>query len=138
MSARLPLLAFAAALAGCNTGPPERDTFVPPYAEKGCWARLYGEPGFRGAMRELEGPVFVEALGATPVLVDNLRETRPQPLFIDVRSVELGPHARLDAFAEPLFRAPPALAWGPGTRVADSAAAGFPGRIGSFRLQCVA
>lgn len=111
----MPLVALAA----CQ-GPPQRDVFVPPYAEKGCWARLYGQPGFAGPVRQLEGPVFVESIGAWMVVVPEMQAGAPQPLFSEVRSVEVGPRARLEGYAAPLFR-DPALVLAPGERAADIA-----------------
>jgi hypothetical protein len=105
------------ALAGCASLP-QRDVFVPPYAEKGCWVRLYGERGFAGPMRQLEGPVFVESIGAWMVTVPNMEAAAPQPLFSQVRSLEVGPHARVTGYAEPLF-VKPQLELSPGERTGD-------------------
>ena len=124
---------FLLVLAGC-ANLPERDVFVPPYAAKGCWARLYGEPGFAGPMRQLEGPVFVESVGAWMVSVPNMETAPPQPLFSQVRSVEVGPHARMTGYAAPLF-VKPELALGPGERAGDIA---LEKRVESFTLQCEA
>lgn len=126
------------ALAACvSTEPPQRDVFLPPYADKGCWARLYGEPGFAGPVRQLEGPTFVEALAYTGIVVPDIQRTEPQPLFSEVASVEIGPHARLVGFAEPLFRRPD-LRLAPGAKVADMAQVAFYERVRSFRLECEA
>lgn len=133
---RLALCA-ALALGGCATGAPERDVFVPPYAEKGCWARLYGAPQFAGAVRQLEGPVYVEALSGSPVTVPGAAEIPPQPLFSEARSLELGPHARLQGYAAPLFRQP-SLELAPGARVPDLGEVGFGEKVQSFRLSCAA
>lgn len=122
--------------AGCS-GPPERDVFVPPYAEKGCWARLYAENGFAGDMRQLEGPTFVEALGGTPAIVPNVSESAPQPLFIEVRSLAIGPHAKLRGYADTLFRKP-TIALAPGSAVPDVHALAFHERVQSFELLCEA
>ena len=108
-------------LAGCQTAAPERDVFLPPYAEKGCWARLYAQAAFAGAARELEGPIFQEAMDAWP----------------RVRSLMLGPHARLTGYAEPLFRER-TLSLAPGTAVRDTAALEFDRTVRSFRLECQA
>lgn len=122
--------------AGCS-GPPKRDVFVPPYAEKGCWARLYADNGFSGNMRQLEGPTFVEALGGTPVIVPNISESAPQPLFTEVRSLAIGPHAKLRGYADALFRKP-TIALAPGSTVPDVHALAFHERVQSFELLCEA
>jgi hypothetical protein len=54
------------AVAGC-AGPPQRDVLLPPYMDKGCWARLYEQPRFAGAWQQLEGSVFVESITGTPI-----------------------------------------------------------------------
>lgn len=118
-------------LAACASGPPQRDVFLPPYAEKGCWARLYGEPGFAGAMRQLEGPTYVEALDSTTVEIPEIERTQPQPLFKEVASIAVGPHARLTGYQAPLFRGE-TLALGPGASLNDLPQAG----VQSFRLEC--
>ena len=122
--------------AGCS-GPPKRDVFVPPYAEKGCWARLYADNGFSGNMRQLEGPTFVEALCGTPVIMPNMSASAPQPLFTEVRSIAIGPHARLRGYADPLFRKP-TIALAPGSTVADVHTLAFHERVQSFELRCEA
>jgi hypothetical protein len=121
------------ALAGC-LGPPQRDVLLPPYAEKGCWARFYGEAGFSGAVRQLEGPVFVESVDAWMVVVPQMQTAPPQPLFSEVRSVEVGARARVTGYAEPLFRQP-TLALGPGVRAADIA---LRESVQSLKLRCEA
>jgi hypothetical protein len=123
-------------MAAACSGPPERDVFLPPYAEKGCWARFYAQADFAGPMRQLEGPAFVESIGATPVLVAGIEQTAPQPLFWQVRSLVVGPHARIVGYAETLFRAP-SMELPPGMRIADAAAIGFYDRVQSFSMQCV-
>lgn len=132
------LAALAVALAaGCLNHPPQRDVFVPPYAAKGCWARLYAGADFAVPMRQLEGPNFVEAMAAAPVVVPDMEGAPPQPLFREVTSVEVGPHAELLGYAEPLFREP-SVAIGPGSRVPDLAALEFHPRVESFELRCEA
>lgn len=122
-------------MARCPPAPPgQRDLFLPPYAEKGCWARLYEQAGFDGRMRQLEGPVYAEAVGSSPVIVPDLGSIPPQPLFEEVRSVVVGPHARLQGYGEALFRGA-ALALAPDSREADI---DFGARIKSFTLQCEA
>lgn len=125
------------ALSACASEPPRRDVFVPPYAEKGCWARLYGEPGYAGAMRQLEGPAFVEALDSTTVVVPQIQSTSPQPLFSEVASVVVGPHARLVGYAAPLFRLQD-LELAPGAALPDVSQVAFYERVRSFTLECEA
>jgi hypothetical protein len=61
---------------------------------------------FGGPMRQLEGPVFVEALDHSPVLVPGLDKIPPQPQFAEARSLIVGPHARLVGYEHELFRNP--------------------------------
>lgn len=129
--------ALLVVLAACASGPPERDVFLPPYAEKGCWARLYGQPQYAGAVRQLDGPTFVEALDATTVVVPGIASTPPQPLFSEVRSVVVGPHARLVGYAAPLFQRRD-LELAPGARLPDVTQVAFYERVQSFRLECEA
>lgn len=88
-------------------------------------------------MRELEGPVFVESLAGSPVQVPNSENVPPQPLFTQVKSLQVGPHARIVGFAEPLFRSP-TLDFPPGSAVQDLAERGFHERVRSFRMDCAA
>jgi hypothetical protein len=129
-------LALAAACAGCSALP-RRDVFVPPYAEKGCWARLYAENGFAGEMRQLEGPIFVEAMAGSPVVVPNMSQAGAQPLFNEVRSIAVGPHAKLRGYADTLFRKP-TIALAPGSTVPDAQALAFHERVQSFEVLCEA
>lgn len=121
------------ALAACASEPPQRDVFLPPYAEKGCWARLYGEPGLAGPVRQLEGPTYVESLDSTTVEIPDAGRTQPQPLFSDVASIAVGPHARLAGYAAPLFRKQ-VVALGPGANLGDLPQTG----VRSLRLECEA
>lgn len=129
--AALPVLG-----AGCS-GPPVRDVFVPPYADKGCWARFYEHAGFGAPMRQLEGPAFVEAMQGAPVVVPNMESAGMQPLFGELRSLAIGPHARLVGYAQPLFREP-SLELAPGTSVEDLGPIAFHDRVGSFKVLCEA
>ena len=132
---RTPRAVLASLLLTACLGPPQRDVFVPPYAEKGCWARFYAEPGFAGPMRQLEGPAFVEALGATEVLAPGIERAPPQPLFSEVRSMLVGPHARIVAYAEPLF-GKKVLQLPPGARMDDLGGVSLGERAGSFTMRC--
>jgi hypothetical protein len=110
---------------------------LPPYAEKGCWARLYEKAGFHGAVRQLEGPADVGAIGGTVAVVPDMGEAGIQPLFSEIGSVVIGPRARLTGYLQPLFETP-TLVLGPGGRLADTSSADFYGRVRSFRLRCAA
>lgn len=85
-------------------------------------------------MRQLEGPVFVESVGEWMAIVPDIESAPPQPLFSEVRSAQVGPHARLEGYAEPLFRRP-SLALGPGEQLADIA---LSEHVQSFTLRCEA
>ena len=117
--------------------PPERDVFVPPYAEKGCWARFYADAGFGVPMREVEGPMQVEALGASAVVLPDSASAGVRPRFTEVRSLVLGPHARIVGYAQPLFREPSVMI-DRGTSVADLATLDFHKRVTSFEMLCEA
>jgi hypothetical protein len=132
---RIAALLLALALAACAA--PRRDVFIPPYAEKGCWARLYEQPGFAGPMRQLEGPAFVESLAPDTVAVPDVGEIPPQPLFTQMQSLLLGPHARIIGYGEPLFRAP-SVELAPGARVAELSSLAFHERVRSFTMKCEA
>jgi hypothetical protein len=136
---RAPLLVVAGLLAGsllaaCH-GPPERDVFVPPYAEKGCWAQFYEAPDFGAPMHQVEGPLFAEAIPGSIILVAHLEQIPPQPLFEEARSLIVGPNARLVGYTETLFRGT-ATVLDPGTRVSDAASVGYPQRFVSLTLEC--
>lgn len=132
-----PALAVLAYLAACASGPPARDVFVPPYAEKGCWTRFYEHAAFGAPMRQFEGPLSVEAMHGAPVVVPNVEQAGAQPLFNELRSIAIGPHARLVGYAEPLFRNP-TLELDPGTTVSDVGTLDFHNRVGSFKVLCQA
>ena len=123
--------------AGCVNHPPQRDVFVPPYAEKGCWARLYAAPGFAGDMRQLEGPIYAEAIHELPLDVPGSAQAPPQPLLSEFKSLRVGPHARIVGFAQTLFREPvtelPA-----GAERTDLGAQGFHERVQSLAMHCQA
>jgi hypothetical protein len=136
---RAPLLVTASLLAAsllaaCH-GPPERDVFVPPYADKGCWAQFYEAPDFGAPMHQVEGPLFVEAIPGSIILVAHLEQIPPQPLFEEARSLIVGPNARLVGYTETLFRGTPTVL-DPGTRVANTASVGYPQRFVSLTLEC--
>jgi hypothetical protein len=88
-------------------------------------------------MRQLEGPVSVEAIDGAPIRVANLDRIPPQPLFSEVRSVLVGPHARIVGYHETLFREP-VLELGPGSRLADVDALKLHERVQSMRMDCIA
>ena len=131
------IAALALTVAGCSLGPPQRDFFLPPYAEKGCWAQVYEEAGFAGPSRRIDGPAMVESISASTVWVPDLETIPPQPLFSEMRSLVVGPHARIEGYGETLFREP-ALALPAGSRIADLVSIGFHDRVRSFRMQCEA
>jgi len=127
-------LVAAALLAACS-GPPERDVFIPPYAQKGCWAQFYEQAGFGPPAYQLEGPTYVEAIPGSIVLVPDLDRIPPQPLFERARSLIVGPNAKLVGYTETLFRGTPTVL-DPGTKVPDAASVGYPQRFVSLTLEC--
>lgn len=133
---RASLLVAACLIAACS-GPPKRDVFIPPYAEKGCWAQFYEQADFGAPMRQVEGPMFVEAIPGSIVLVPDLERIPPQPLFERARSLIVGPNAKLVGYAETLFRGTPTVV-DPGTKLPDAAAVGYPQRFLSLTLECKA
>ena len=128
------LLATSLLAAACH-GPPQRDVFIPPYAEKGCWAQFYGQADFGPPMRQVEGPTYVEAIPGAIVEVAELRGLPPQPLFGEARSLIVGPNARLVGYTETLFRGTPTVL-DPGTKLANAASMGYPWRFHSLTLEC--
>jgi hypothetical protein len=134
---RLPLLGLCFLTAACAPRPPGDGIFLPPYAEKGCWARFYEKADFGLPMRQLEGPTFVEAVPATTMQVPDLEEAGVQPLFVEARSLMTGPRAKLTGYSSTLFRGEP-TAVEPGTLVRDAARLGYPERFRSMRLDCEA
>jgi hypothetical protein len=131
------LLIAAALLAAACAGPPERDVFLPPYAEKGCWARFYEKADFGLPMRQIEGPTFVEAIPGSMPSVPDAGQAGVQPLFAEARSLMTGPNARIVGYTQPLFRGVPTEI-DPGTLVRDAASVGYPGRFASLILNCEA
>jgi hypothetical protein len=129
-------LVTASFLAACH-GPPTRDVFIPPYADKGCWAQFYGQSDFGAPMLQVEGPTFVEAIPGSIVLVPNLEKIPPQPLFENARSLIVGPNAKLVGYTETLFRGT-ATVVDPGTKVPNAGSLGYPQRFGSLTLECKA
>lgn len=129
-------LLAASFLTACH-GPPVRDVFIPPYAEKGCWAQFYEQPNFGAPMYQAEGPMFVEAIPGTIIMVAELDRIPPQPLFEKARSLIVGPHAKLVGYPETLFRGTPTVL-DPGTKISDAASAGYPQRFVSLTVECKA
>jgi hypothetical protein len=132
---RPAMLALSLLAAGC-LGPSERDVFIPPYAEKGCWVRFYEQPDFGLPMRQLEGPSFVEAIPRTTITVPDQAQAGTQPLFSEVRSLVVGPHARVIGYAGKLFRGE-ATVLHPGTVAADAQSIGYAG-FESLTVECQA
>ena len=137
MSARVTLLAATLAATACAGPPRESDFFLPPYADKGCWARFYEQADFGGPMRQIEGPTFVEAIPGEVIVVPDMETAGVQPLFVEARSLQVGPHARILGYRETLFRGE-ATVLGPGTVVRDAAAIGYPQHFASLKLECSA
>ena len=130
-------IVFAAILLAACHGPPERDVFIPPYAEKGCWAQFYELADFGAPMHQVEGPIYVEAIPGSIVLVPDLEQILPQPLFEEARSLIVGPNAKVVGYSETLFRGTPTVL-DRGTRVPDAASVGYPQRFFSLTLECKA
>jgi hypothetical protein len=128
---------FATSLLAACHGAPERDVFIPPYAEKGCWAQFYEQADFGSPMYQADGPLYVEAIPGSIVVVPDLDRIPPQPLFEKARSLVVGPNARLVGYAETLFRGTPTVL-DPGTKVPNAASVGYPQRFLSLTLECKA
>jgi hypothetical protein len=122
-------------LAAC-AAPPQSDVFLPPYAEKGCWARFYEKPDFGLPMRQLEGPSSVEAIPRSAAAVPDMEDAGVQPLFSEVRSLIVGPHAKLIGYSGTLFRGE-ATVIDRATSARDAASVGYP-RFASLRMLCEA
>jgi len=95
------------------------------------------QAGFGEPMRQIEGPTFVEAIPGGVIVLPDEETAGVQPLFVEARSLQVGPHARLVGYSEPLFHGE-ATVLGPGTVVLDAAAIGYPQRFASLKLDCEA
>ena len=137
MNAGYVVLAASLAAGACSAPLREADFVLPPYAEKGCWARFYEQADFGEPMRQIEGPTFVEAIPGGVIKVPDQETAGVQPLFVEARSLQVGPHARVLGYRETLFRGE-ATVLAPGTVVRDAAAIGYPQRFASLKLQCEA
>jgi len=124
------LLAWLAAAFSANAADTS-PSFVQPKAGDGCWARFYGEPGFKEPMGLLGGALYVNSLAA-PGFIGNL-EVREY--FSRVRSAAAGPSAQIILYAAPGFDQEIARV-APGQKVADLAAIGFPRQVESLKIVC--
>jgi hypothetical protein len=88
-------------------------------------------------MRQLEGPVYAEALHDLPLHAPGGAQARPQPLLSEFKSLRVGPHARIVGFAQPLFREP-VMELAAGSERSDVGAQHFHERVQSFVMHCQA
>ena len=126
------ILAFAAlgvalTAAAADTSP----SFVQPKAGEGCWAKFFAQPRFAEPMGLLSGALYVNSL-AGPGFIG---EVSVREYFSRARSAAIGPQAELFVYASPGFDEEIARI-GPGQKVEDLSAIGFPKRVASLKIRC--
>lgn len=113
--------------AAADLNPPQLD---PKYGE-GCWVRFFEEPGLERPLGRLAGAVYVNSLSG-PGLIGGMNE---EEFFRRVRSLVVGPEARLTAYAERGF-SKEMFTLEPGREVEDLRALGFPKQVASLKILC--
>lgn len=102
-----------------------------PQPREGCWVRFYGEQEYRQPLVRVAGALFLNSvMGPGYVGVLPVRDFPRR-----VRSLAVGPDARVFVYAEPGFRTETA-ALGPDEKVANLASLGFPKGVGSLKILC--
>ena len=97
----------------------------------GCWVRFFGESDFKRPIARVVGNLFLNSVFG-PGYVDSI-SVRGFPRR--VRSLAVGPEARVFVYAEPGFQSQLASV-GPDDKVADVGPLGFPKQIGSLKILC--
>jgi hypothetical protein len=100
-------------------------------AREGCWVRFFGEAYFKRPLARVVGTLFLNSVMG-PGYIDAV-SVRDFPRR--VRSLAVGPDARLFVYAEPGFRSEVA-AVGPDDKVPDVGELGFPKSVGSLKILC--
>jgi len=100
-------------------------------AREGCWVRFYGEQEYRQPLVRVAGALFLNSVvGPGYIGVLSVRDFPRR-----VRSLLVGPEARVFVYAEPGFKTELAEI-GPDDKVADLASLGFPKGVGSLKILC--
>jgi hypothetical protein len=120
-------LCLSAAATAVDLNPPQLD---PKYGE-GCWVLFFDEPDFARPLGRLAGAVYINSITG-PGLIGEMNE---EEFFRRARSVQVGPEARLIAYAEPGFRKE-VFALEPQQEVEDLRELGFPKGIASLKILC--
>ena len=93
--------------------------------------RFYGEQEYRQPLVRIAGALFLNSLiGPGYIGAVAVREFPRR-----VRSLAVGPEARVFVYAEPGFKTETA-ALGPDDKVANLASLGFPKGVGSLKILC--
>jgi hypothetical protein len=127
--------ALAAPSAISQAGAQPDDLFLPSHREEGCWVSFFGRRQFRGDSAQLRGRSFIEAFESGPVVEPDLAAVGGQAFLKRVRSLAVGPNARLVGYAEPGFR-DQVLTVGPGRNVVDLSVIEFHERVRSLKVFC--
>ena len=102
-----------------------------PRPPDGCWVRFFGESDFKRPIARVVGNLFLNSVFG-PGYVDSI-SVRDFPRR--VRSVAVGPDARMFVYAEPGFQNQLASV-GPDDKVSDVGPLGFPKQVGSLKILC--
>jgi hypothetical protein len=100
-------------------------------AREGCWVRFFGEQDFKRPIARVVGALFLNSVMG-PGYIDAV-SVRDFPRR--VRSLAVGPEARVVVYAEPGFKSELAKL-GPDDKVADLGTLGFPKSLGSLKILC--
>ena len=98
---------------------------------EGCWVRFFGDEEFKRPIARVVGALFLNSVFG-PGYIDAV-SVRDFPRR--VRSLAVGPEARLFVYAEPGFKSEVA-AIGPDDKMADLGCIGFPKGVGSLKIIC--
>jgi hypothetical protein len=132
-----PLLAawaLAAAPAFADVVAEPETLFLPPHGDEGCWVSFFSAPGFRGESAQLAGRTYVKAFETGPVVNPDLEAVGGESFLKEVRSVVVGPHARLVGYEEEGFGGD-SITLRPGRHVVDVDRVGLQ-RARSLKVFC--
>ena len=96
-----------------------------------CWVKFFGETDFKRPVARVVGNLLLNSVSG-PGYIDSV-SVREFPRR--VRSLVVGPEARLFIYAEPGFQRELASV-GPDDKVADVGPLGFPQQVGSLKILC--
>ena len=117
------------------TAEPE-NVFPPPQGDEGCWVALFAGENFKPPSARLTGRTFIESFeSGVTVREPDLEHVGGQSFMNEVRSLVVGPHARLVGYAEPRFRKE-SVTFESGRHVADLSRFRFQERVRSVKVFC--